>query len=75
MTFRQPVYIGGSDVSVYVCGMGRWAAWEPGKCEGAVKHPHKNRCWYCDSEGVCKKLEMENEVYQKQLTGGRTNHG
>jgi hypothetical protein len=63
--YRTPIEIGGPDVVVYVCGMGRMTLWQAGMCEGSVKHPDNQRCWYCDSEGVCRRIEMENEQWQK----------
>lgn len=69
MTYRVPVYIGGPDVVVYTCSVAyqRWQAQRG--CEGSVKDPARDRCWYVTSDGVCKRIEMENEEYQRGLTG------
>ena len=68
MTLRTPVYVGGPNVSVYVCSASyrRWH--DQRHCEGSVKNPDRDRCWYCNSDGVCDKIRMENEEYQKTLT-------
>ena len=60
MTYRVPVYVGCKDVTVCVCSMSyrRWT--DQKKCEGAVKDPRQDKCWF-ESEGVCRKREMEHE--------------
>ena len=60
MTYRTPVYIGGKDVTVCVCSMSyrRWDAQK--KCEGAVKDPRQDRCFF-EHEGVCRKADPDSE--------------
>ena len=30
-------------------------------CDGAVRDPNRDRCWYLNSDGICNRDRMEHE--------------
>jgi hypothetical protein len=52
-------YICGCRVVVCTHAHSRWA--DQKGCEFAVKDPVKDRCWYINSDGICRRDKMEHE--------------
>jgi len=57
-----------TDHRQYVCGCHVVICTESNKrcddqrgCEYAIKDPIKDRCWYVNSDGICRRDQMEHE--------------
>ena len=52
-------YICGARIVVCIQAHGRWDTQRG--CKGAVQDPHKDKCWYLNSDGICNRDRMEHE--------------
>jgi hypothetical protein len=52
-------YIAGCRVVACVMAHSRWN--EQKGCEGSVRDPIRDRCWYATSDGICERDRMEHE--------------
>ena len=57
-----------TDHRQYICGCRvvictrAHEAWSRQKgCDGAVRDPNRDRCWYLNSDGICNRDRMEHE--------------
>ena len=52
-------YICGCRIVSCVMAHSRWT--DQKGCVGAVIDPYKDKCWYCDADGICNRDRMEHE--------------
>jgi hypothetical protein len=52
-------YIAGCRAVVCIQAHGRWDVQKD--CDGSVKDPLKDKCWYSTYDGICNRDRMEHE--------------